>query len=350
MNPEISEISVRKNSTLLKVENLKCSYLTRSKLPLVESPEAKNVIHNVSFQINSGETFSLVGESGSGKTTIMRAVAGLLLPTGGKITFNDYDITKTVEKRSKEVRRQIQIVFQNPDSSLNPRRRISYAIGRSFEHFLGLSGEVLTERIEQALMAVNLDPVYAKRFPPQLSKGERQRIAIARAIAAEPSLMLCDEILSALDVSVQASIIDLLIDLQKERNLTYLFISHDLAIVRSLSHYVGVLYLGRLCESGSVWDVFSPPYHPYTEVLLMAVPRPVPGQRPSEIVMAAGELKALHSQQGCFFAPRCPRKIGSMCDQDLPPWQVSNNGHGILCHIPRDELIQSQEHHIGHVV
>ena len=330
-------------TSLLEVKDLWCSYVTAKGLRIWGGQKPRNVIQDVSFLVEESKTFALVGESGSGKTTIMRTIAGLLIPTGGNITFAGKDITEPIEKRSKELHHLIQIVFQNPDSSLNPRRPISYAIGRSFEHFLGLSGKQLRERVEQALIAVNLDPIYARRYPPQLSKGERQRVAIARALAAEPSLLLCDEILSSLDVSVQASIIDLLIALQQEQRLTYFFISHDLAVVRSLAHHVGVLYLGRLCEVGSTEEVFNPPYHPYTEVLLMAVPRTVKGKRPGDIVIAAGELGQAKPEKGCFFAPRCTRKLGTVCEQDKPPWQITESGHGLSCHIPREKLLELQK-------
>jgi peptide/nickel transport system ATP-binding protein len=329
---------------LLSVEKLICSYSVKSGFPLSvlnRKKVSRDVIHRVSFSVNAGETYALVGESGSGKTTIMRAVGGLLKPTGGQIFFNGLDITCPVEKRTLDLCRQIQIVFQNPDSSLNPRRKIDYAVGRPFTHFLKTTGKPLEEKIEQALSAVNLDPVYARRYPTQLSKGERQRVAIARALAADPTLMLCDEVLSSLDVSVQAGILDLLIALQNDRRLTYLFISHDLAVVRTIAHHVGVLYLGHLCEIGTVEEVFAPPFHPYTEVLLMAIPRPVPGVKPPEIVLATGELRAFF-EKGCAFATRCPRKIGPICENTNPPMQLSETGHGVLCHIPVNELINLQ--------
>lgn len=336
-------------AAVLEVQNLVCSYAARGGLPLNflnRQGSSRNVIHDVSFSVQSGETFALVGESGSGKTTIMRAIGGLLTPTGGTIRYQEQNITRRVEKRSRALCRQIQIVFQNPDSSLNPRRTIGYAVGRPFSHFLGYQGKELKEKVEQALVAVNLDPVVARRNPAQLSKGERQRVAIARALAAEPSVVLCDEVLSSLDVSVQAGILDLLIALQNQRKLTYLFISHDLAVVRAIAHHVGVLYLGHLCEVGAVEAVFAPPYHPYTELLLMAIPQPIPGMRPPEIVLAAGELRMSYTK-GCAFASRCPRKLGEICDNTRPPWQMAEDGHGILCHIPKNELLRLQSEAAG---
>lgn len=326
---------------ILEVQGLVCSYEARGWLPFLKS-EAGCVLHGVSFSVRAGETFALVGESGSGKTTVMRAVGGLLPPIGGSLRFSGVDITMPVERRTRELRRRIQIVFQNPSSSLNPRRRVSYAIGRPLEYFFGLSGRELKERVEGALRDVRLDSSYARRVPPQLSTGERQRVAIARALAAGPSLMLCDEILSSLDVSVQASIIDLLKTLQKEHDLTYLFISHDLAVVRWLAHHVGVLYLGSLCEVGTVEEVFAPPFHPYTEVLLMAVPRTVPGLRPPDLVLKVGDSRSRVEVAGCPFAPRCPRRVGPICDDTPPPLQVSETGHRLLCHIPRGELLEAQ--------
>ncbi|MGH2453617.1 MAG: oligopeptide/dipeptide ABC transporter ATP-binding protein [bacterium] len=329
------------NSTLLGVQDLEIAYGAKGWLPRLR-PKGQPVIHGVSFRLAAHETMGLVGESGSGKTTIARAVAGLLVPSRGQILFSDQDITGPIERRSRELHRQIQFVFQNPDASLNPRRRVSHILGRPLEFFFGLSGRAKRGRIEELLRAVHLDPSYIDRFPGQLSGGERQRVAIAQALAAEPRLILCDEIVSALDVSVQANILDLLRELQDERGIAYLFISHDLAVVRWLATWVGVLYLGRMMEIGTAEEVFSPPYHPYTEMLLQAVPEPDPGQPALRGTPEASSAVDMTRGTGCPFAPVCPRKVGPVCDEERPPWRTATATHAIYCHIPLAELRQMQ--------
>lgn len=321
----------------MEVKRLECAYeFDRGWWFLRGWP--RPVVRDVSFAIERGEIFALVGQSGSGKSTIARAITGLLIPNGGRITFNGRDITGSVQQRSNELRRQLQLVLQNPGASLNPRQRVSRIVGRPLELFFGLSGAQLRQRVEQLLDDVCLDRSYASRFPDELSGGERQRVAIARALAAEPTLLLCDEILSALDVSVQADILDLLRALQSKNEMTYLFISHDLAVVRSLAHRVGVLYQGELCEVGLVEEVFSPPFHCYTETLLSAVPTIGPERVVSPLVGA--ESGPAEEKQGttCPFAPCCPRKICPVCEEVLPPWQFASATHAVRCHIPLAEL------------
>lgn len=332
------------NDTLLEVQNLECAYTFSNSRLLFFRAVPKVVVHGVSFAIGPRETLALVGESGSGKSTIARAINGLLTPVRGRMFFEGQDITKPVEQRSKALRRHIQLIFQNPDASLNRRHRVGYLIGRPLQLFYGLTGKAQRRRTEQLLNDVQLDGSYIERFPAQLSGGERQRVAIARALAAEPKLLLCDEILSALDVSVQANILDLLRILQAEFGIAYLFISHDLAVVRWLAHRVGVLYQGQFCEIGRVEDVFGPPFHPYTEMLLRAVPKPVPGSLRMVEVMSEPSLETPVRPRGCPFATRCPYKIGSICHEELPPWQTTGDQHSIRCHIPIAELsrLQSQ--------
>jgi peptide/nickel transport system ATP-binding protein len=232
---------------------------------------APPVVRGVSFRIEPGETFALVGESGSGKTTIARVVAGLWRPTEGAVRWGGKDLAPGIRRRTPEERRLIQLVYQNPDGSLNRRHRVGTIIGRPLSVFFGMDRAARRRRVAELLADVRLDPSYADRFPAQLSGGERQRVAIARALAAEPSLILCDEVLSALDVSVQAGIIELLQELQQRRGLSCLFISHDLAVVRWLARRVGVLHQGALCEVGRVEEIFARPQHPYTRTLLAAV-------------------------------------------------------------------------------
>ena len=260
---------------LLEVRNVRITYGRKG---VFQRQEPTPAVWDASFSLAEGETLALVGESGSGKTTIARAIAGLMVPRQGQILFEDQDITLPVERRSRELHRQIQYVFQNPDSSLNPRRKITYSLGRPLEFFFGLSGAEKQQRLAQLLQSVHLDTDYVHRFPSQLSGGEVQRVAIAQALAAEPKLILCDEVISALDVSVQANILDLLRELQAERGIAYLFIAHDLAVVRWLAHRVVVLHQGRIMETGTPEEIFSPPFHPYTQLLLESVPEPDPSR------------------------------------------------------------------------
>lgn len=355
------------NGPILQIEDLELSYSPPGlSIPFLKR-EWKPVVHDVTFSVETQETFGLVGESGSGKTTIARAVAGMLVPAQGRILFEGQDVSIPVRGRDRDLLRQIQFVFQNPDASLNPRRSVGFslgrplahfgrhgsrakietdvahALGRPLEYFFGLQGTEKRTRIEELLHEVHLDGSYADRLPTQLSGGERQRVAIARALAADPKLILCDEVVSALDVSVQASILELLEELQEERGITYLFIAHDLAVVRWLAHRVGVLYLGYMMEIGTSEEVFSPPYQPYTEMLLASVPEPDP-EHPFPAMGKTASISTLqHGNTGCPFAARCPRKVGDICDEEVPPWDYASETHAIRCHISADELADSQE-------
>ena len=331
-------IKQKSNHCLLEVRNVDLAYgASGFKLPFLGQP-IKPVVLDVSLHIETGETVALVGESGSGKTTIARGIGGMLAPIQGQILFEGQDITCTVEARTTDLKRQIQFVFQNPDASLNPRRTVAYSIGRPLDLFFGLTGSEKKHRIEELLLDVDLNVGFADRYPNQLSGGERQRVAIARALAAKPKLILCDEIVSALDVSVQANTLDLLQALQKRNGIAYLFIAHDLAVVRWLADRVGVLYLGRLLETGTAEEVFSPPSHPYTEMLLQSVPEPNPNNKlavadTSEPIPHAGDIGGL-----CPFLPRCPFATETTCDQELPEWKEISPTHAIRCHLSAGRL------------
>jgi peptide/nickel transport system ATP-binding protein len=325
-------------SALLQLEGVDVSYGGGG---FLSARPGFRAVRGVSFEVAAGETYALVGESGSGKSSVVRAVAGLHRVSAGRILFDGADISRPVSRRAARFRREIQIVFQNPDASLNPRHAIATVLGRALAAYHGLSGRRARDRSAELLGAVRLDPAYLDRRPGELSGGERQRVAIARALAAEPRLILCDEILSALDVSVQASILALLRDLQAERRLAYLFISHDLAVVRWLAHRVGVLYRGELCETGPAEALFAPPAHPYTEMLLGAVPRigarAGGGAEPAVRPASAGAVAA-----GCPFAGRCPRQIGPVCEREAPPLHPVGPAHAIRCHIPPADLLRAQ--------
>ena len=320
---------------LLALEGVALGYGASSWLRLPRSPTPA-VVQELSFHIQRGEVFALVGESGSGKSTVARAISGLLAPAAGRILFDGMPLPGAVKTRSGDLRRRIQYIFQNPDASLNPRLRVGRIVGRPLEMFEQLDRVALRERVAAALQDVRLDADYIQRYPDQLSGGERQRVAIARALVAGPDLLLCDEVLSALDVSVQASVLALLRRLRREHNLAMLFISHDLAVVRSLADRVGVLFRGHLMEVGDVDDVFAPPFHPYTHSLLMAVP----GARAKQLRPFDKQPAGTPSQVGigCAFAGRCPWQAGKICEEQVPPWRATSSGLQIRCHLPLEEL------------
>jgi peptide/nickel transport system ATP-binding protein len=304
------------------------------------------VVDGLSFDIGMGETLALVGESGSGKSTVARAVSGLLAPVQGSIRFEDQRLPGSIAQRSREFRRRIQYIFQNPDASLNPRARIGSILARPLELFFDLGGEAVKRRVMLALEDVRLDESYVGRYPDQLSGGERQRVAIARALVAEPALLLCDEILSGLDVSVQANVLVLLQRLRRERHLSMLFISHDLAVVRSLSDRIGVLFRGQLMEIGAVDAIFSPPFHPYTYDLLMSVPST--RRVPRRLARRQAQTPAARTS-GCPFAGRCAWQLGPLCEAQAPPWREITATHRIRCHIDGAGLTERVRGDLSHL-
>jgi peptide/nickel transport system ATP-binding protein len=321
---------------LLDVEEVDLSYRRSGPLQRLLGRRPSLAVQGVSFSLRRGETFALVGESGSGKSTIARAISGLIAPTEGRIRFAGEPLPGSVRARSDEVRRQIQYIFQNPDASLNPRRSVGDTIARPLEIFFDLSQRARRQRVAAMLEDVRLDASYAARYPDQLSGGERQRVAIARALACEPALLLCDEILSALDVSVQARVLELLKRLRAEHAVTMLFIAHDLAVVRALADRVGVLFGGQLFEVGTARAVFAPPFHPYTHELLMATPGPKPLAAPRP--QHARDVAMARPRHGCAYANRCAWKLGAVCERERPPWRAAGPGLAIRCHRGIDDL------------
>jgi peptide/nickel transport system ATP-binding protein len=297
---------------------------------------------DVDLGIRRGETLGLVGESGSGKSTLARVVLGLTAPDeGGRVELDGEPLAPTLAGRGTEDVRAIQIVFQNPDAALNRRFSVRRIVGRALTKLVGLSGERREARMRELLQAVRFDERLVGARPAQLSGGLKQRVAIARAFAGDPRVVVCDEPTSALDVSVQAAILNLLVDLQVEKGVTYLFISHDLGVVRYLSDRIAVLYLGRLMEVGDAETVFAPPHHPYTEALLSAVPTLEGAERPR--IRLAGEIpSAVEPPAGCVFHTRCPRKWGDICEREEPPLAEVEPGHLLRCHIPLEELRRVQ--------
>jgi peptide/nickel transport system ATP-binding protein len=301
----------------------------------------RDIVSGIDLAIAPGETLALVGESGSGKSTVAKVAAGLLSPRAGRATLRGEPLAARVEHRLPGQRQAIQLVFQDPGASLNPRRTVLESIARPLDVFHRLPPARRFERAAELLEAVHLPISYLARYPAQLSGGERQRVSIARALAAEPEIVLCDEVVSALDVSVQAAILDLLTNLQRERGLGYLFIAHDLAVVRTIAHRVAVMFQGRLCETGPVDAVFAPPYHPYTAMLLDAVLVPDPAARPR--LPAADHSAPAFSGSGCVFAARCPHRMPGLCDAVAPPSQPGAGGSTIWCHLPEDALPTRRE-------
>jgi len=296
---------------------------------------------NIELGAKRGRTLAVVGESGCGKSSLAKVLTGIELATEGKVKLIDWDIGSTpIEARSQAQKKSIQMVFQNPESTLNPSHTIGFVIRRALQRLKGLTASDARKQAQDLLRQVNLPVEFAARRPRQLSGGQKQRVAIARALAGDPAVVIADEPVSALDVSVQAAIINLLIDLQDQRDTTLVFISHDLAVVRFLADSVAVMYLGRVVEYGSVEQVYSPPFHPYTEALLSAAPVAEVGKERERIILEGTLPSVTKPIPGCAFATRCPRKLGGICDSEPPPEQVTPQGHRILCHIPMSDLIK----------
>ena len=300
-------------------------------------------VTDVDFNVRLGRTLGIVGESGSGKTTVARAIVGLVPRDRGGLQLRDQELAPAVEDRTRSQRAAMRMVFQNPTASLNPKLAVRHAIVRALRKFSGLGKQESQQRAGELLQAVGLDPGYLDRHPGELSGGEQQRVAIAGAFAASPDIVVADEAVSALDVSVQAQVLNLLRSHQRETNTSYVFITHDLGVVRYLSDDILVLYAGHVAESGPAEKVLSPPSHPYTEALMSAVPVPDPDAKPA-MIRLPGSVPTLRAEfQGCFFAGRCPRKIGPICDAAPPPALTTLDAdHVIYCHIPLDELARLQ--------
>jgi oligopeptide/dipeptide ABC transporter ATP-binding protein len=325
---------------LLRVENLVKYYPVKS-TGFFQQREYVHAVDDVSLSVRRGETFGIVGETGCGKSTLGRSIARLHDITSGRIIFDGQDISRLSQRRMRPLRTEIQMIFQDPIGSLNPRRRVGSIIGDPFAIHGLASGADRKRRVQELMERVGLNPEHFNRFPAEFSGGQRQRIGVARALAFRPKLIICDEPVSALDVSIQAQVINLLADLQTEFGLTYIFIAHDLSVVRYVSNRVGVMYLGKMTEVASADDLFTVPRHPYTGALLSAVPLPDPdhSDERKQIVLVGDVPSPIAPPSGCRFHPRCPKAAPVCVAQDpvLEPRLGDGPGHLAACHLPMAE-------------
>lgn len=321
-----------KDKIILEAQDLHMHFPVMGKMG--KTSAVTKAIDGVNLAIQAGETLGLVGESGCGKTTLGRTLLRLYTPTSGKIFFDGQDITHQSTKKLRPLRAQMTCVFQDPYESLDPRKTVGSIVGEPLKiHKLVKSKAEYAERLEQLFTLVNLDPAMATRYPHEFSGGQRQRVAIARSLASSPRFVVCDEAISALDVSIQAQIINLLMDIKESRDITYLFISHDLSVVRHISDRIAVLYLGRIVELSESDDLYRRPLHPYTRALLSAVPIPDPFVEESrETIFLEGEPPSPQNPpSGCHFHPKCPYATKE-CAECVPLLRDMGDGHQVACH------------------
>ncbi|MBN2375780.1 MAG: dipeptide ABC transporter ATP-binding protein [Sedimentisphaerales bacterium] len=319
------------NNNLVKVENLKTWFPVRKGF-FSRSVRWLKAVDGVSFGIGAGKTLGLVGESGCGKTTLGRTILRLIPATSGEVVFGGHEVFSQSGRQMRNLRRDMQLIFQDPFGSLNPRRTVESIVGEALTVHGIARGKKRAARVAELLEKVGVPASYAGRYPHEFSGGQRQRIGIARALALNPKFVVCDEPVSALDVSIQSQIINLLQDLQKEFGLTYLFIAHDLAVVEHISDYVAVMYLGRIVEHATAGDIYANAQHPYTQALLSAVPQP-DSNRPGKRIRLEGEVPSpIDPPSGCPFHPRCSKAV-EKCRNELPPLEskAGNPGHLAAC-------------------
>ncbi|MDY7078970.1 MAG: ABC transporter ATP-binding protein [Chloroflexota bacterium] len=341
--PDLAVLAARDKvaEPILKVQHARTYYEVPAK-QLGGGKQYVKAVDDVSITVTRRHTLGIVGESGCGKSTLVKTIIGMEKPTGGEFEFMGLDVSVPVSRRDLDLIKDLQMVFQNPDSTLNPSFTVGQQIGRPLLRFKTVPRDQVRAEVVRLLDMMRLGERYYDRLPRQLSGGEKQRVGIARAIAGRPELMLCDEPVSALDVSVQAAVLNLLLEIQKEMGTTMIFIAHDLSVVRFFCDRIAVMYLGQIAEVGPAESIYAPPYHPYTEALLSAVPIPDPRAEQKHIRLSGTVPSALNPPSGCRFHTRCPRKVGEICETAVPPWQDAGGGHRIFCHIPLERLRQME--------
>ena len=332
---------------LLVVEDLQKYFPVTRGIIFQKEVASVKAVDGVSFAINEGETLGVVGESGCGKSTMARCIMKLLEPTGGSVRFRGHDITRLSRAEMRPFRREMMMIFQDPYASLNPRKRVGFIVAEALQvHKLGTEAEI-KRRVQELLEVVGLNPEHYNRFPHEFSGGQRQRIGVARALAVNPKLIVCDEPVSALDVSVQAQILNLLKDLQRDFGLTYIFIAHDLNVVRHISDRVMVMYLGQVVETADRNDLYQEPKHPYTGALLSAVPIPNPelGRKREPIVLEGDVPSPVNPPSACRFHPRCPRFVEGHCDVEEPALipRGTASSHTAKCHYPLERWPMTED-------
>lgn len=321
---------------LLHTENLKKYYPVRKGL-LGNKTEYVKSVDGVSFDVYEGEVFGIVGESGCGKSTLGKLICNLISKTDGKIIINGKDLSEISNKEMRDVRKDVQMVFQDPYASLNPRMSVRETIAEPLViHHLAHGKEEIDKRVIELLRLVGLDSYHAPRYPHEFSGGQRQRIGIARALAVEPKLIIADEPVSALDVSIQSQVLNLLSDLKKRLNLTYVFIAHDLSVVEHISDRIGVMYLGNFVEVADKYELYEKPLHPYTQALLSAIPIPDPTAKRDRIILEGSIPSALNPPSGCKFHTRCKHAM-DICSVEVPVKKCVSENHYVYCHLYNDK-------------
>jgi len=321
-------------TVLLKVDHLVKHFPISRGIIFMRQVGAVHAVDDISFDIYQGETLGLVGESGCGKSTTGRTILQLYKPTAGHVYFEGVDLTTLKSEEMRKARRNMQMIFQDPYASLNPRMTVGEIIGEPLVIHNVLRGKAVDERVQELLALVGLNPAFANRYPHEFSGGQRQRIGVARALALQPQLIVCDAPISALDVSIQAQVVNLLEDLQKEFNLTYLFIAHDLSVVKHTSNRVAVMYLGIIVELATRAELYSHPLHPYTQALLSAVPIPDPiaEEKRKRIILQGDVPSPVNPPSGCRFRTRCPLAV-DICKEQKPEFREVSPGHFVACHL-----------------